>query len=64
MNEEEEANAHIIRKAVLAFQENFSLYVKEMDENLWKRGMDYARTFTSSEDMNLIDDGGQNEQEE
>lgn len=62
MNEEEETT--ILRKAILAFQQNFSSYVKEMDINLWRRAMDYARTYTESEHVKFLEYDGENHDHE
>jgi hypothetical protein len=35
-----------VTEAFLAFHDAFQSYVKEMDEQLWKRALDYAVTFT------------------
>jgi hypothetical protein len=35
-----------VLEAFLAFHDAFQSYVKEMDEQLWKRALDYAVTFT------------------
>ena len=51
----DELEATILRRAILAFQQNFSMYVKEMDINLWRRGMDYARTYTESEHVDFME---------
>jgi len=56
MNDEEEAN--ILRKAILAFQDNFILYVEEMNPELHRRAMDYAKTFID-DNNDIIEDEGE-----
>lgn len=63
-NESSEQEADILRKAILAFQNNFETYIKEMDGELWRRGLDYALTFTKIDGMKFELNGEQNDNEE
>lgn len=63
-NESPEQEADILRKAILAFQNNFETYIKEMDGELWRRGLDYALTFTNIDGVNFELNGEQNDNEE
>ena len=40
--------ARAFLEAVFEFSTHYAHYVKEMDENLHKRAVDYAKTFTES----------------
>lgn len=59
-----ESEADVLRKAILAFQENFETYIKEMDKELWKRGLDYALTFTKIDGVKFELNGEENDNEE
>lgn len=59
----DELESTTLRRAILAFQQNFSMYVKEMDINLWRRGMDYARTYTESEHVDFMEHDGERRDE-
>jgi hypothetical protein len=59
-----QSEADILRKAILAFQNNFETYIKEMDGELWRRGLDYALTFTKIDGVKFELNGEQNDNEE
>lgn len=59
-----ESEADILRKAILEFQKNFEIYIKEMDRELWRRGLDYALTFTKIDGVKFELNGEQNDDEE
>jgi len=41
--------ASIMRKAIIAFQKNFIMYVEELDSDLHKRAMQFARDYSQFE---------------
>ena len=43
----------VLLEIVLDFNRHFSSYVKEVDEDLFKRAKDYARSFTELEGYNI-----------
>lgn len=47
----------VLLEIVLEFNRHFAGYVKEVDENLFQRAKDYARSFTELEgyDISFID---------
>ena len=49
----DEARAFL--EAVFEFSTHYAEYVKEMDESLHKRAVDYARTFTDVEGVEFKD---------
>ena len=49
----DEARAFL--EAVFEFSTHYAHYVKEMDEDLHKRAVDYARTFTDVEGVEFKD---------
>ena len=63
-NEPDNLEADVLRKAILAFQNNFETYIKEMDGELWRRGLDYALTFTKIDGVKFELNGEQNDDEE
>ena len=63
-NEPDNLEADVLRKAILAFQNNFETYIKEMDGELWRRGLDYALTFTKIDGVKFELNGEQNDNEE
>jgi hypothetical protein len=44
----------LVREALLEFSFKFSEYIREMDPELWKRGIDYAVTFTEVEGVEFF----------
>ena len=50
--------ARAFLEAVFEFSTHYPHYVKEMDENLHRRAVDYAKTFTDVEgvEFNYIDE--------
>ena len=50
--------ARAFLEAVFEFSPHYAHYVKEMDENLHRRAVDYAKTFTDVEgvEFNYIDE--------
>ena len=50
-------------EAVFEFSTHYADYVKEMDESLHKRAVDYAKTFTDVEgvEFNYIDEDEEDE---
>ena len=57
----EEARAFL--EAVFEFSTHYAHYVKEMDENLHRRAVDYAKTFTDVEgvEFNYVDEEDEDE---
>ena len=57
----DEARAFL--EAVFEFSTHYAEYVKEMDESLHKRAVDYAKTFTDVEGVEFknIDEDGDDE---
>lgn len=57
----EEARAFL--EAVFEFSTHYAEYVKEMDETLHRRAVDYAKTFTDVEgvEFNYIDEDEEDE---
>ena len=57
----EEARAFL--EAVFEFSTHYAEYVKEMDESLHRRAVDYAKTFTDVEgvEFNYIDEEEEDE---
>lgn len=51
LGEEEEARK--LTEAFLVFTHHFQEYIKEMDHALWKRAVDYAKTFTDVEGVEM-----------
>lgn len=47
--DEERKEAEILAQAFLVFTHHFQEYVREMDPEMWKRAVDYAKTFTEVE---------------
>ena len=41
--------AQKITQAFLQFTHHFQVYIKEMEPELWRRAVDYAKTFTEVE---------------
>ena len=48
-------DARAFLEAVFEFSTHYAPYVKEMDEDLHKRAVDYARTFTDVEGVEFKD---------
>ena len=46
----------LFRTALIEFGFKFSEYIKEVDPELWKRGIDYAVTFTKVEGVEFHSD--------
>ena len=57
----EEARAFL--EAVFEFSTHYAHYVKEMDESLHRRAVDYAKTFTDVEgvEFNYVDEEDEDE---
>jgi len=55
--------ARAFLEAVFEFSTHYAHYVKEMDENLHRRAVDYAKTFTDVEGVEFrdIDEGEDDE---
>ena len=51
LGDEEEARR--LSEAFLIFTHHFQEYVKEMDIDLWRRAVDYAKTFTDVEGVEM-----------
>lgn len=49
LDEEERREAEMLSQAFLIFTHHFQEYIREMDAQLWKRAVDYAKTFTEVE---------------
>jgi len=60
----EENEADILRKAILAFQDNFKTYIKEMDNDLYEKSVDYALTFTKIDGVTFEQNGERHDNEE
>jgi hypothetical protein len=60
---EDHIKEEIIRQAYIQFTHHFQNYVKEMNPDLWKRAVDYAKTFTE-EDVEGIELSYEDEEEE
>lgn len=56
-----EEDGEKVLKAYLELTKHFSEYVKEMDPVLWKKAVDYAKTFTKVEGITLYYEGEKNE---
>ena len=41
--------AELLSQAFLVFTHHFQEYIREMDPEMWKRAVDYAKTFTDVE---------------
>jgi hypothetical protein len=46
MSDENHDEAELLTKAIIEFGFKFAEYVKEMDHDLWKRAIDYAKDWT------------------
>jgi hypothetical protein len=55
--------ARAFLEAVFEFSTHYAHYVKEMDENLHRRAVDYAKTFTDVEgvEFNYVDEEDEDE---
>ena len=55
--------ARAFLEAVFEFSTHYAHYVKEMDENLHRRAVDYAKTFTDvgGVEFNYIDEDDEDE---
>lgn len=53
---EETEDDVLFRTALIEFGFKFSEYIKEVDPELWKRGIDYAVTFTKVEGVEFYTD--------
>lgn len=49
LSKEERREAELLTAAFLEFTHHFQVYIKEMNPDLWKRAVDYAKTFTEVE---------------
>jgi hypothetical protein len=49
LNDKERREAEMLTLAFLEFTHHFQEYVREMNPDLWKRAVDYAKTFTEVE---------------
>ena len=49
LSNEERREAELLTAAFLDFTHHFQVYIKEMEPELWKRAVDYAKTFTDVE---------------
>lgn len=56
MEEDEipEENSDELADALLNFMSLFSQYVKECDPKLWKRAIDYAKSFAETENVKFL----------
>jgi len=55
--------ARAFLEAVFEFSTHYAHYVKEMDENLHRRAVDYAKTFTDVEGVEFNDVDEEDEDE-
>ena len=44
----------VFLEATIQFANHFSDYVKEYDLDLWKRAIDYAKSYTELEDFDIF----------
>lgn len=51
-NENEDTKG-VVNSAIIQFMFSFCDYVKQMDLDMWKRGVDYAKTFTKVEGVSF-----------
>ena len=61
LNEDEKQQAaENLTRAFLLFTHHFQEYLKEIDPELWKRAVDYAKTFTEVEGIEFyyVDEAG------
>lgn len=49
LDDEERREAELLSQAFIIFTHHFQEYVREMNPELWKRAVDYAKTFTEVE---------------
>lgn len=58
--------AEKITQAFLQFTHHFQVYIKEMEPELWRRAVDYAKTFTEVEgvEFTYADSAGSTADEE
>jgi hypothetical protein len=49
LNDDEREEAEMLTQAFLQFTHHFQEYIKEINPELWKRAVDYAKTFTDVE---------------
>jgi hypothetical protein len=50
---ENEDHKDLVHEAIIEFQFAFCDYVKQMDIDMWKRAVDYAKTFTKVEGVSF-----------
>ena len=53
--QEDEENAARLVKAYLTFTSRFSEYVREVDEGLWNKAIDFAKDYTTVDGVVLTD---------
>jgi hypothetical protein len=60
LEDDDAEEAEKITQAFLEFTHHFQEYVKEMNPELWKRAVDYAKTFTEIEgvEFTYVDNAG------
>ena len=49
LNDDEREEAEMLTQAFLQFTHHFQEYIKVINPELWKRAVDYAKTFTDVE---------------
>jgi hypothetical protein len=54
---EEDIPDDVFLEATIQFANHFSDYVKENDIDLWKRAVDYAKSYTELEDFDIFYEG-------
>lgn len=54
MEENNESESEELADALLNFMSLFSQYVKECDEKLWKRAIDYAKEYAETENVKFL----------
>jgi hypothetical protein len=59
-DELDQEQAEAITKAFLQFTHHFQEYIREMNPELWKRAVDYSKTFTDVEgvEFTYVDNAG------
>jgi hypothetical protein len=62
--EESDEGGEELANALLNFMSLFSNYVKECDPALWKRAIDYAKSFAETENIKFLYYDDENEKTE
>ena len=54
MEENDDSEGEELADALLNFMSLFSQYVKEHDEKLWKRAIDYAKDYAETDNVKFL----------